>query len=94
MPGEHTAQVSLAEDQHPVGSPRCGRSTRSVRRSSSPADTAADLDHLDPRVRQHRVERRPELPGPVADEEPEPGVFAKVHDEVAVSIPSNREGSD
>ena len=52
---------------------RSGRSTRSVRRSSSPADTAADLDHLDTRVRQDRVERGRELSRTIADQEPEPG---------------------
>ena len=43
-----------------------------------------DLDHFDPRVGQHRVERCRELPGTVAAEEPEPGgAVAEVHEEVA-----------
>ncbi len=42
------------------------------------------LLHFDPRVRQHRVERRRELTGPIADEEPKPGdMLAEVHDEIA-----------
>src|SRR3954447_2706958 len=43
-----------------------------------------DLDHLDARIREHRVERACVLPGPITDEEPEPRyLFAQVHDEVA-----------
>jgi hypothetical protein len=37
---------------------------------------AANLDHFDPRVRQDRVERRRELPGAVADEEPDVGAWS------------------
>lgn len=38
------------------------------------------------RVRQDRVERRWELTGPIADEEPEPsGTVAGIHDEVTAS---------
>ena len=43
-----------------------------------------DLDHLDARVRQDRVERGRELAGPVADEEPKPGgVVAEIHQQDA-----------
>ena len=42
-----------------------------------------DLHHLDARVRQHRVERRRELTGPIADEEPKSGgTVAEVHHQV------------
>jgi hypothetical protein len=34
---------------------------------------AAGFHHLDPGTGQHRVERLGELPGPVADQEPEVG---------------------
>jgi hypothetical protein len=39
--GEDAAQVSLAEDQHSIGDLGSDGSARSVRRSSSRADTAA-----------------------------------------------------
>ena len=49
-----------------------------------PRTPRRDLDHLDARIRQHRVERSRELSGPVADQEPEPrDMLAEVHDEVA-----------
>jgi hypothetical protein len=62
--GEHPAQVSLTEDQHPVGDFRIGRSTRNARRSSSPRASRRDLDHLDAGVCPHRVERRTVPPDP------------------------------
>jgi len=41
------------------------------------------LTTLDARVRQDRVERGRELPGPIADQEPKPGgTVAEIHDEV------------
>jgi len=84
VPGEHTAQVSLAEDQHPVGDLGADGQREAFREAVCPRTPRRDLDHLDARVRQDRVERGRELPGPVADEEPEPGgMFAEVHDEVA-----------
>jgi hypothetical protein len=49
-----------------------------------PRTPRRDLDHFDTGVRQDRVERRRELPGAVADEEPESGgAVVEVHDEVA-----------
>jgi hypothetical protein len=54
-----------------------------------PRTPRRDLDHLDTRtgdtrIGQHRVERGRELPGPIADEEPEPpDVLAEVHHELA-----------
>jgi hypothetical protein len=84
IPGKHLAQMPLAEDQHPVGDlgPHCqdepfGEAVR-------PRTARRDLDHLDARVRQDRVELCRELTGPVADEEPESGgAFAEVHQQVA-----------
>ena len=82
--GKHLAQVSLSEDQHPVGDLGPDGQHEAFGEAVRPRTARRDLDHLDARVRQDRVERRRELPGPVADEEPEPGgVFAEVHDEVA-----------
>jgi hypothetical protein len=83
--GKHLTQVSLAEDQHPIirelgphGQHEAfGETVR-------PRTPRRDLDHLDARVRQDRVERCRELTGPIADEEPKPsGTFAEVHDKVA-----------
>ena len=49
-----------------------------------PRTPRRDLDHLDARIRQHRVERVCELSGPIANQEPEPlGAIAEVHDQVA-----------
>src|SRR6476620_3433213 len=84
IPGEHTAQVSIAEDQHSVGDlgTYCQHEAFGVAvRAWTPR---RDLDHLDAGVRQDRVERRRELAGAIADEEPETGgMAAEVHDEVA-----------
>jgi hypothetical protein len=47
----------------------------------------AYLDRLDPRIREHRVERGRELPGPIPDKEPEPrDIFAEIHHEVAALL--------
>ena len=82
--GKHPAQVPLAEDQHPVGDLGPHRQHEAFGEAVRPRTPRRDLDHLDARVGQDRVERRRELSGPVADEEPEPGgALAEVHDEVA-----------
>jgi len=46
---------------------RPGSSADAVR----PRAPGRDLHHLDPGISQHRIERAGELPGPVADQEPE-----------------------
>jgi hypothetical protein len=84
VPGEDPAQVSLTEDQHPVGDlgPHC--QDEAFGEAVRPWTLRRDLDHLDAGARQDRIERRCELPGQVADEEPEPGgMLAEVRDEVA-----------
>jgi hypothetical protein len=49
-----------------------------------PRTPRLDLDDLDARIGEHRVERGRELSGAVADEEPElRDVFAEFHHEVA-----------
>src|SRR5215217_938235 len=74
----------LAEDQHPVGDLGPDRQHEAFGETVRPWTPRWDLEYLDARVRQDRVERRRELPGPVTDEEPEPGgTFAEVYDEVA-----------
>jgi hypothetical protein len=78
------AQVPLAEDQHPVGDLGSGRQHDAFGEAVRPRTPGRDLDHLDSCIRHDCVERRRELPGAVADEEPESGgVVAEVHDEVA-----------
>jgi len=66
-------QVPLAEDQHAVGElgPHC--QDEALGEAVRPRTARRDLHHLDTRVRQDRIERRRELPGPIADEEPKPG---------------------
>ena len=75
--GKHLAQVPLAEDQHPVGDLGPDGQHEAFGEAVRPRTPRRDLDHLDARVRQDRVERRRELPGPIADEEPEPGDAAR-----------------
>ena len=66
-----------------VSSVRTVNTTRSGE-AVRPRTARRNLDYLDVRIRQHRVERRRELTGPIPDEEPEPGnTLAEVHHEVA-----------
>jgi hypothetical protein len=72
--------VSFADDEHPVGDLRPGGEYEAfgigVRRGAS----GRDLHGFDTGAGQGRVEGCGELPGPVADEEPEVGgVIAEVH---------------
>ena len=84
IPGEHTAQVSLAEDPHSVGDLGSDGHHEAFGLADCARTPWRDLDHLDARVRQDRVEGSRELTGPIADEEPETGgMAAEVHDEVA-----------
>ena len=71
--GEHPAEVALAEDQHAVGEFGSDGQHEAFGEAVRSGTTGRDLDHLDARIRQHRVERRRELTGAIADEEPEPG---------------------
>ena len=78
--------MRLAEDQHPVGDLSPHRQHEAFGEAVRPRASRRDLDHLDARIGQHRVERCRELSGPIADEGPEPepsDVFAEVHEEVA-----------
>ncbi len=82
--GQHPAKVPLSEDQHPVGQLGPHGQHDAFGEAVRPRTTRRDLDHLDARIGQHRVERVRELSGAVADEEPEPrDVFAELHDQVA-----------
>ena len=76
--------MPLAEDQHAVGEFGLNGQHEAFGEAVRPRATRLDLDHLDPRIREHCVERGRELSCAVADEEPEPGnVVAEVHHEVA-----------
>jgi hypothetical protein len=76
--------VPLIEDQHPVGDLGPDRQDEAFGEAVRPRARRWNLDHLDARVRQDRVERCRELTGPVADEEPKPSdMLAEIHDEVA-----------
>src|SRR6478752_10583104 len=78
---EHPAEVSLPEDQHPVGQLGADRQHEACGEAVRPRTPWRDLDHLDARIAQYGVERGRELSGPVADEEPKPwDVFAEVHE--------------
>jgi len=82
--GEDAAQVSFPEDQHPVGEFGADGQHEAFGEAVRPRTPGWDLDHLDARIGQHRVERGRELSGPIADQESEPpDVLAEVHDEVA-----------
>ena len=81
---KYPTQVLLAEDQHPVGDlgPHC--QDEAFGETVCPWTARRDLDHLDARVRQDRVERRRELTGPIADQEPKPAdVLAEIRQQVA-----------
>ena len=82
--GQHPAQVSLAEDQYPIGDFGADGQHEAFGKAVRPRTAGRDHDHLDPRIGQHRVERGRELSRAIANEEPEPSdVLAEVHHEVA-----------
>src|SRR5690349_15598596 len=84
VPGEDLAQVMLAEDQHAVGGLGSDDQHEAFGEAVRSRTARRDLDHFDPRVGQDRVERRRELPGAVADEEPKPAdALAEVYQQVA-----------
>ena len=64
-------QVPLTEDQHPVGDLGPGGEHEPFRIGVRPRTPRRDLHHLDTGASQRRIERAGELPGPVADQEPE-----------------------
>jgi hypothetical protein len=77
------AQVLLAEHRHPIGDLGSNGQHKAFGEAVRAWTPRRNLDHLDARVRQDRVERGRELTGPIADEEPEPGgVVTEVHDDV------------
>jgi hypothetical protein len=76
-----------AEDQHPVGDLGPGGEHEPFRMSIRARAPGRDLHGLDARADQNRVERCGELPGPVADREPEAcGAVAGIRQEIAVLL--------
>ena len=82
--GQQPSKVSLTEDQHPISDLGPHGQHEAFGKAVRPRTPRRDLHHLDARVRQDRVERRRELPGPIADQEPKPsGAVAEIHQQVA-----------
>src|SRR4051794_6323764 len=70
--GQHPAEVSLPEDQHPVGQLGADGQHEALGEAVRRRTPWRDLDHVDAGIRQYRVERGCEMSGSIADEEPEP----------------------
>src|SRR3954452_7896424 len=84
VPGKYPTKVLLAEDQYAVGEFGADGQYEAFGEAVRPRTARRDLDHLDTGIGQHCVERGRELPGTVANQEPEPAdLLAEVHDEVA-----------
>ena len=82
--GQDRLQMSLAEDQHPVGDLCPGGEHEPLRVTVRSRTPRRDLRDLDGSVGQDRVKRRCELTGAVADQESEVrGAVTKVHQQVA-----------
>jgi hypothetical protein len=76
--------VSLAEDRHAAGEFGSDCQHEALGEAVRSRATGRDLGHLDTCIRQHRVERRGELTGPIPDREPESvGALAEIHHQVA-----------
>ena len=71
--GEHAAEVSFPEDQHPIGDFGADGQDEAFGEAVRLRAAGWDLDHLNACIGQHRVERRGELSGSIADQEPELG---------------------
>jgi hypothetical protein len=81
---KNPAQMPLTEDQHPVGDLGPHRQHETFGETVRPRTPRRDLHYLHTRIRQDRIERRRELTGPIAHEEPEPAdVPAEIHQQVA-----------
>ena len=72
--GQDRLQMSLAEDQHPVGDLGPGGEYEPFRKSIRSRAARRDLHGLDTSVGQDCGKRCGELPSPVADQEPEVGL--------------------
>ena len=75
--------MSLTEDQHPVGRLCPGGEHKPLGISVRPRAPGRDPHRLDTGTGQDRVERFGELPGPVADQEPEVrGPITQIHEQI------------
>ena len=82
--GQDRPQVSLAEDEHPIGDLGPGGEHEPFGKGVCPRTSGRDLHCLDTGGGEDRVERIGELPGAVADQEAEVcGAVPEVHQEVA-----------
>ena len=82
--GQDQPQMPFAEDQHPVGDLGPGGEHEAFRKSIRSRAARRDLHGLDTGAGQDRVKRCGELPGPVADQEPQVrGAFTQIHQQVA-----------
>ena len=82
--GQDAAQVAFTEDQHAVGDLGPGGEHEPFSIGVRARASGRDLRYLDAGPGQGRVEGCGELPGAVANQEPEAGgVVAEVHPEVA-----------
>jgi len=81
---EDRLQVPFTEDQHPVGDLRSGGEHEPFRAGVRARAPGRYLHRLDAGAGQDRVEGRGELPGPVADQEPEArGPVTEIYQEIA-----------
>ncbi len=76
--------MPFAEDEHAVGDLAADGEDEPFRVGVRSRASRWDLAHGDAGVGQHGVEGGGELPGPVADQEPElVGALAEVHEQIA-----------
>src|SRR6266516_8134496 len=82
--GQAALQVPFAENQPAVGDPGPGGEDEPFGVGVRAGTSGRDLQRFDAGAGKDRVERCGELPGPVADQEPEvAGAVTEVHQEVA-----------
>jgi hypothetical protein len=82
--GKRQVEMLLSEDQHAVGEFGADGQHEAFGVAVRARAPRRDLDHLDARICEHRVERARVVSGPITDEEPERRyLFAEVRDEVA-----------
>jgi hypothetical protein len=89
--GQDQPQMPFAEDEHPVGDLGPGGEHEPFRTSIRARAARRDLHGLDTGAGQDCAGRLGELPGPVADREPEVrGAIARMRQQVADLLDSSR----
>jgi hypothetical protein len=89
--GQDEQQMPFAEVQHPVGDLGPGSEHEPSAKSIRSRAARRDLHGLNTGAGQDCVRRCGELPGPVADQEPEaPGTIAQIHHGIADLLHSPR----